>query len=400
MPTRDQYMQALRQADAAGNADEAQRIAAMMKADTQSQAPAAPAQKQDLSDPDNPNNPANGDFSAPLFGIEGMPTVTLPQGAGRVMAGAGRSVVNSSRSLKQMAAYLTGNKDWQNQLSQEEADARQTDAPLMATTGGKVGNLAGEVAQMALPAGELSKAAQLAKMGRMGTVGAGALAGAIQGSLQPTTGDESRALNIAGNAAVGGAIPAVPAALGGIKGMLLRSLADKGGSTFGRSLAGKAMGNAVADQTVDLNTPELRNILDEKGSVIPNKIKALMMRHIQNAEAGSPGASSPLFQGSRPMTGDASSSLYSDLTQTANVLKDTNPAGAAALNAAKRVVNDSQKDSLSAARYAALKRARAAYEVGTSPYGLLQISPYANPAAIQGLNNMLQRPPEDSDNAP
>ena len=74
------------------------------------------------------------------------------------------------------------------------AASRQQDAPLMATSAGKVGNITGKVAT-ALPATLIPGANTL--------VGA-ALLGGAQGALEPTTADESVLKNIASGAAGGG----------------------------------------------------------------------------------------------------------------------------------------------------------------------------------------------------
>jgi hypothetical protein len=351
----------------------------------------------DPNDPDSPNNPANGNFSFSPFGQEALGTYNLPQGVGRFMAGAGESMANSFRAGKQMAAYLSGDKDWQNQLDQEEADARQTNAPLNATTGGSAGQIAGEAAQMLLPAGELTKAAQLAKMGPLGAMLAGGAAGGIQGALQPTTGDESRGMNMVGNAAAGAAIPIIPQVLGGLKGAVLRML-NKTGAGFGTGLAGRLMGQAVEGQTVDLNTPALRGILRDNSQSIPIEVQQKMAVAIRNAEQGAPNASNPLYQGQRLVTGSDANDLYSALTKTANTVNDSNPTGAQAMNAAKRVVDASQKASLPAARYKALKLGRRAMTAGVSPYGMMTSGALLNSPAIQALNQSMQMPPDTSGN--
>lgn len=400
--TLDQIGGMLQRAHAAGDTANATRLAQayqqMQAQQSQAQPPAAASAQpsMDPNDPNSPNNPANGNFSFSPFGIDALGTYNMPQGLGRYMAGVGESAVNSGRSLRQMAAYLTGNTDWQNQLDQEEAQARQLDAPLNATTGGSAGRISGEAAQMLLPAGELTKAAQLYKMGTLGVMGAGAAAGAVQGALQPTTGDESRGMNVLGNAAVGGAIPIVPQAVGGVKGLLLKMLTGSKGTGFGTSLAGQMMGNAVEGQNVNLDVQGLKDVAQKYGTAIPEEVRQLMGSTVREAQNSVPGGANVLYQGPRYVTGDSANDLYSALTQTANAVKDVNPTGAQAMNAAKRVVDASQQSSLTAARYNALKLGRRAVSAGVSPYGMMTSGALLNAPLIQALNNTFQRPPDNS----
>lgn len=110
-------------------------------------------------------------------------------------AGAGKSVVDTGRGLGQLAMQA-GNKlgmvsDQGLAANQQDiSDSRKQDAPLAATTAGKVGQFAGDAAMLATAPEGLAGAA----------VGSAALAGA-----QPTVGDESRASNTAIGAAGGAA---------------------------------------------------------------------------------------------------------------------------------------------------------------------------------------------------
>ena len=112
-----------------------------------------------------------------------------------VGTGVGVSIDNTLRGAKQLAMQA-GHKvglvsDQSLAANQAQVDAaRREAAPYLATTGGKVGNLAGDVAQAALLPGE----------GALGAIGGGA----ALGGLQPTGGDDSGLAKHLENAALGG----------------------------------------------------------------------------------------------------------------------------------------------------------------------------------------------------
>lgn len=110
-------------------------------------------------------------------------------------AGAGKSVADTWEGTKQLFGF--GN--------QSAIDERaRLDAPLMQTGGGLTGNIAGQVAQMALPGAALGKlgmgvkAATTLGKAAQAAAGAGAFAG-----LQPVLSGQSRAENAATGAAWG-----------------------------------------------------------------------------------------------------------------------------------------------------------------------------------------------------
>lgn len=111
--------------------------------------------------------------------------IKTSQGVDRVLSGAGKAFADAGRGIKQ----LTGN------MSRADVDeAKRLDAPLMATTTGKAGNLLGTAA-IAAPAAFIP--------GVNTYLGASVLGGAM-GALQPVGTDDSRLLNI-GLGAAGGA---------------------------------------------------------------------------------------------------------------------------------------------------------------------------------------------------
>jgi hypothetical protein len=127
------------------------------------------------------------------------PTADM-NGAQTFLAGIGKGMTDLGRGVKErvqqafgtptMADLITGSKP-----EDAIAEARQVDAPLMATTSGKVGNVLGKVA-IALPATMIPGA---------NTLTGAALIGGAQGFLEPTTADESVGKNMLMGAAAGGA---------------------------------------------------------------------------------------------------------------------------------------------------------------------------------------------------
>lgn len=123
------------------------------------------------------------------------------------VAGAGKAFVDTGRGAKQIYAKVADavapNDSGPSRSSAVQADideARRTDAPLMQTTAGKLGNIAGNVAMAAAVPGAGAEAGLL-KAG-LSAVGTGAALGAVQ----PTSGDESRSANtvLGGAAGAGG----------------------------------------------------------------------------------------------------------------------------------------------------------------------------------------------------
>jgi hypothetical protein len=110
---------------------------------------------------------------------------------------------------------------------QEQTDANQTDAPLMATKAGLAGDVSGQAMQ-AIGAGSALKMAGAAPSVLPSSYTGATLAGGVQGAIQPldnTQGEGSRLLNAgvgAGAGALGYALPAVV----GTGARTLRSLVD------------------------------------------------------------------------------------------------------------------------------------------------------------------------------
>lgn len=132
---------------------------------------------------------ANRDLNETM-GRGTIPTVGMNPAAsygssGRFLAGAGKAMTDIARGAGQRAGMV----------SQEDVDeSKRLDRPLMDTTGGKAGYIAGNMASF-LPA--------LAIPG-VNTVGGSALLGAGMGALEPTATGESAGVNTAKGAMLGG----------------------------------------------------------------------------------------------------------------------------------------------------------------------------------------------------
>ena len=116
------------------------------------------------------------------------------------LAGAGRSVYETGRGLGQLAGIIP-----QSQID----EARRLDAPLMESTAGQLGNVAGAVGQMASPGLLLKGAGVLPGVARTilnpRTATQAAAAGGLFSAAQPVVEGESRGLNAALGAAGGAA---------------------------------------------------------------------------------------------------------------------------------------------------------------------------------------------------
>jgi len=135
----------------------------------------------------------------PAWLIEDAPDPTGST-AENLAAGAGKAIVDAWRGVKQMGAqaadFVAPRQTGSSRAAEVQAEideARRLDAPLMDTTAGKVGNVAGSVA-MAAPT--------LAVPGLNTYTGATGI-GALMGMVQPTSGDESRLMNTGTGVAFG-----------------------------------------------------------------------------------------------------------------------------------------------------------------------------------------------------
>jgi len=113
------------------------------------------------------------------------------------MAGLGKAFVDPYHRIQQLLG----------QRSQQQIDEdAELDKPLMNTTGGTLGNIAGQVIQSVPLAGGLGAASKVVPaLAKMGTLGRAALQGGLQSAAAPVTSDQTSAGNIAGGALMGAA---------------------------------------------------------------------------------------------------------------------------------------------------------------------------------------------------
>jgi hypothetical protein len=195
MATLEQLEAALRAADAAGNTEDAKRLAQAYAAARQ--APQKSMEQRYAAAGIDPNegNPTEGNSALQNAAI-----------------GFGKSGVDTYEGIKQLFGAVT---------PQEVDERRKLDAPLMSTGGGMVGNVAGQAAQMAVPVGDAGKVLSVA--GKAAPMIGGALRAGAFAATQGVGSDESR-LGNAGESALFGA---GGAALHGAVARVGKGMADK-----------------------------------------------------------------------------------------------------------------------------------------------------------------------------
>lgn len=175
---------------------------------------------------------------------EGMST------AGKVAAGAGAGLTNLGRGARQILSNVPGLNSLDmfdpEKVQAEIDESRRLDAPLMDTTAGKVGNVAG----MVIPS--------LAIPGASTALGATAV-GAGMGALQPTSGEESRALNTV---------------VGGVAGRAGKWAGDKLGGWVSNRLAQKTAETAARQSQDQVRNATLAAAQGEGYVVTPSQAGA------------------------------------------------------------------------------------------------------------------------------
>lgn len=231
MPRIDQLARALKNADAAGDDPAARLLAAELRAEQQRE-----AQRNARREQLRAENPAEYDPSSEAF-RERYGATSSMSGAKRFAAGAGKSVVDLGRGIRQLGAealdFVTGG-DRAERLRAQQDDVEALDAELMDTGAGLAGNITGAVATTLLPAAGVARVAQGANLARTATAAralanpvgyrAAAAAGAAQGALQPVGSNGSRARNIATGAAAGTAGRAAAGVVAGTAKALARGI--------------------------------------------------------------------------------------------------------------------------------------------------------------------------------
>lgn len=228
MADLDRLYDALRKADAAGNADDAKVLASAIR---------------------NLRDAKTLDYDKLTY----APTVGMST-AERTAAGAGRSVAEAGRGIGQLTGLVS---------SQDEADARALDRPLMSTPSGQVGNTLGTVGMTLLPGGALKGAGTaLRAAGEVGaadlastaggvllapnTIGSGLAVGAGTGLVQPATDLKERAMNVGFGAGGGAAVPILNRAASTAKAFLEPLYEGGQNNIVGRTIQRAAGGQDVA----------------------------------------------------------------------------------------------------------------------------------------------------------
>lgn len=207
----------------------------------QARAPRQPAPKRTAAQltgiSDEMMNPA---YQQPVgLGTKLLRTV-MPLSDPNFRAGIGKSFADGYRGLKQLGTEaamvqtgltaglmnrmgLDGNalvrnqgfplQDARNQMMQDTADTRESDAPLMGTTAGLLGNATGTAAQFLGP-GMALRGTTAARAFLPATIGGNAAQGAAMGAIQPYSSDGDRMANTALGGLAGAAGAGIPAALG------------------------------------------------------------------------------------------------------------------------------------------------------------------------------------------
>jgi hypothetical protein len=213
--TEQQLIGALRKADAAGDAEAARaiarRIQSMRQAAPQPE-PVAPTEVKWSGGVEPSTDPTQG-----MSGVQ------------RFLAGAGKSVADTGLGLRQLGAsvmdivspreptmsgLITGQRSRADDIAAEVAQKRVQDAPLMETGAGAVGNVAGQVAQMAVPLGSGARLASMA--GRAAPYVSAAGRAAAFTAAQPMAAGEDRATEALKAGALGVAGQGVASGLGAL----------------------------------------------------------------------------------------------------------------------------------------------------------------------------------------
>jgi hypothetical protein len=158
------------------------------------------------------SNPGEYDPNSPEFKSQYGATSGM-SGMDKFMAGAGKSVVDTGRGLKQLGiealGLFNGGEEadkYRAQMSQVQAQ----DADLMGTGAGIAGNIAGTLATTMIPAGALSKVGGVTGAAARGFINPQTIRGAIAGgaalgAMQPVGTEGSRLANAGIGAVASGA---------------------------------------------------------------------------------------------------------------------------------------------------------------------------------------------------
>lgn len=182
-------------------------------------------------------NPTQGGSQPLRVGIPGTDIgtdVMVPEGVANFAAGAGKSVVDIGRGLRQIGAGIAdrfAGGDRSAALAQQADESAAMDSPLMSSKAGVAGNIAGTIGTIYATGGALQavgRGSQVATVGRALSApttytGAAAVGGGL-GALQPVGTGGSRAANAGVGALLGAAGQGVANAAGRIAQPIKRAL--------------------------------------------------------------------------------------------------------------------------------------------------------------------------------
>lgn len=182
-------------------------LADQMTADLPAPAPAGGAPAAVAPDP----SAGGGAISIGIPGTRFQFDIPTSQTVDRALSGAGKSIHDMGQGAAQIVRSgleRVGQKATADKLGlTTQADVDETklrDAPLMNTTAGKVGYVGGSLAATVLPLGVAARSVPLASMlVNPATYGQAAVAGAVNGALQPTGTGDNRWRNMAIGAGTG-----------------------------------------------------------------------------------------------------------------------------------------------------------------------------------------------------
>jgi hypothetical protein len=177
----------------------------------------------------------------------------------KFMAGAGKSQIDTARGIGQLVGI-------EPQTDVDAAKAR--DVPLMQSGAAVAGDIAGNVADVVIPAGLAGQGLRAAGLARTGAVVGGlanpttftgaAASGALQGALQPTATGESRTQN---------------AVVGAGSGLVGQGLA-RGGSAIVNAMAPEAAANKAVSALTQAGVP--LDAAQRTGSTLLNRAKIML----------------------------------------------------------------------------------------------------------------------------
>lgn len=187
---------------------------------------AAAAPKDTMAAPD----PSAGGSTLNLAGFD--TGIKTPQWLDRGLSGAGMSVANTGRGIGQMLGIVP---------QSEVEDAKARDKPLADSTAGQVGNVAGTVAQMAVPLSALGKAAPVvAAATKARPFATAAVTGGAFGATQPVSSENVLGLDY---------------------GRLGNTVSDAATSLLGQGVASGV--GRLAKGASDLIAPEVKALYDK-----------------------------------------------------------------------------------------------------------------------------------------